>query len=203
MDKPGTSFFTAVCHAWPCRVCAIHIQYCWYPRYCIFGDATFKQLLFVRLLSVGIENSQCECEHVEKNVFWSFIELSWAVLKLCSFKVVLFFGPPDISSAHGVPCACPCRTLHAPRHKRAVPLIRVGGPCLCQLCSWPSMCHRHVHRTPWACQPYMGPQSRQLAYVTPILHSLEYVPVSLRAEIKGLFLLFRLISQNIIYVMHP
>ena len=39
---------------------AIHIQHFWSPRSWIVGLAIFKQLLFLHLLSIGFENSQCD-----------------------------------------------------------------------------------------------------------------------------------------------
>ena len=81
MDKPGTSFFTAVCHAWPCRVCAIHIQCYWYPRYWIFGHTIISTVVIQWLwkFTILLRTSR-------ENPVWSSAKFCWGLVKLCHIK---------------------------------------------------------------------------------------------------------------------
>ena len=80
----------------PCRVHAIHIQYCWYPQYWIFWHTIFKQLYFLQK-SIGFENSQSDGKHAKEEKFFEFLlNCAMQFWNYAPIKVLQCFGPPDI-----------------------------------------------------------------------------------------------------------
>ena len=74
----------------PCRVHAIHIQYCWWPgtQHIRSSNTQFSSNCHFYILSaIGYENSPCDWEHFERN----FVKFFWAVLKLCPTKICATF----------------------------------------------------------------------------------------------------------------
>ena len=61
----------------PCRVHSLHIQYCWYPQYWIFGHITFVSNCYIYIhcplalkIHIVIEKMLCEA-------WWYFLFITW------------------------------------------------------------------------------------------------------------------------------
>ena len=75
----------------PRRVHAIHIQYCWHPRYWIFWTHNFEAHVISTFVVHWLWKFTMWLETCWKNVVWFFVKFFWAALKFCPVKSCAIF----------------------------------------------------------------------------------------------------------------